>query len=42
MSNICKYAERMAQIDDYIKMQTSRAEGIYVTSDSSGIHVKMR
>ena len=40
MSNICKYAERMAQIDDYIKMQTSRAEEIYVTSDSSGIHVK--
>ena len=40
VSNICKYAERMAQIDDYIKMQTSRAEGIYVTSDLSGIHVK--
>ena len=40
VSNICKYAERMAQIDDYIKMQTSRAEEIYVTSDSSGIHVK--
>lgn len=40
VSNICKYAERMSQIDDYIKMQTSKAEKIYVFSDSSGIHVK--
>ena len=39
VANICRYAQRMSAVNDYLEMQTAGACERYVTEDKKGIHV---
>lgn len=39
VANICRYAQRMSAVNDYLEKQTAGAYERYVTEDKKGIHV---
>lgn len=39
VANICRYAQRMSAVDDYLKHQTAKVYGRCVTEDKKGIHI---